>query len=248
MGIFQAVFYIPLYNLLIWFYEILPFGGIGLAIIVLTIVIKGLLFPLTYKTLQSQKAMKELQPKINAIREKHKDDKEKQAQELMKVYKENQVNPFASCLPLLIQLPIFFALYRVLRDGLGDVNADLLYSFMPNPGVIDAMWLGIDLAEISILLAVLAAAAQFLQVKTTMAMKPPTEVQGSSGAMDENMAANMSKMMMYFLPGMTLIIGVTSLPGGLMLYWLATTFITVLLYWIFVNEKKPWDKLVKKKK
>jgi YidC/Oxa1 family membrane protein insertase len=247
MGIFNAVFYQPLYNLLIWFYEVLPFGGIGLAIIVLTIVIKGVLFPLTYKTLQGQKGMRDLQPKIKAIREKYKDDKEKQAQELMAVYKDNKVNPFASCLPLIVQLPIFFALYRVLRDGLGEINMELLYAFIPNPGTIDAMWLGIDLAEVSILLAVLAAAAQYVQVKTTMAMKPPADVSGSSGAMDENMAANMSKMMLYFMPAMTLIIGVTSLPGGLMLYWLATTFITVLLYWIFVNEKKPWSKLLKKK-
>ncbi len=242
MEFFHVLFYQPLYNLLVWFYDVLPFGGIGLAIILLTIVIKGLLFPLTYKTMQGQKGMRELQPKINALREKYKDDKEKQAQELMKVYKDNKVNPFSSCLPLIVQLPIFFALYRVLRDGLGTIDPEVLYPFVSNPGTVDAMLWGINLAEVSILLAVLAAGAQYVQVKTTMAMKPPAEVKGSAGAMDENMAANMSKMMLYFMPAMTLIIGVTSLPGGLMLYWLATTFITVLLYKIFLNDKKDAKK------
>jgi YidC/Oxa1 family membrane protein insertase len=242
MEFFHTLFYQPLYNLLVWFYDVLPFGGIGLAIILLTIVIKGLLFPLTYKTMQGQKGMRELQPKINALREKYKDDKEKQAQELMKVYKDNKVNPFSSCLPLIVQLPIFFALYRVLRDGLGTIDPEVLYPFVSNPGTVDAMLWGINLAEVSILLAVLAAGAQYIQVKTTMAMKPPAEVKGSSGAMDENMAANMSKMMLYLMPAMTLIIGVTSLPGGLMLYWLATTFITVLLYKIFLNDKKDVKK------
>lgn len=239
MDLFYTIFYAPLYNLLVFFYDLYPAAGIGLAIIIVTLLIKGILFPFTFQSLKGQRAMQELQPKIAKIREEYKDDKEKMAQELMAVYKNNNVNPFSSCLPLLIQLPIFFALFRVLRDGITEVKADLLYSFIPAPEVIDSMFLGmIDLAEISIPLALLAAVAQYFQVKRTMAQKPVQEVKGSSGAMDENMAANMSKMMLYFMPAITLVIGVTSLPGGVMLYWLSTTFLTVALYSIFLPKKK----------
>lgn len=236
---FYTIFYEPLYNLLVFFYDLFPSAGIGLAIILVTLLIKGILFPFTFKSLKSQRSMQELQPKIAKIREELKDDKEKMAQELMAVYKDNNVNPFSSCLPLLIQLPIFFALFRVLRDGITEVKADMLYSFIPAPDVIDAMFLGmINLAEVSIPLAVLAAIAQYFQVKKTMAQKPAKEVKGSSGAMDEGMMANMNKMMLYFMPAITLMIGVTSLPGGVMLYWLSTTFLTLVLYSIFLKAPK----------
>ncbi len=238
MGIFNVVFYQPIYNLLVYLYDVLPFGGIGLAIIIVTILIKGILFPFTFKMLKSQRAMQEIQPKIAAIREKYKDDREKMAMELMEVYKENNVNPMASCLPLLIQLPIFWALYRALRDGVGEIDPELLYSFVPNPGAIESMFLGINLAEVSIILAVLAAIAQYFQVKRTMAARPIKEVAKKEGAKDEALMANMNKMMLYFLPAMTLVIGMTSLPGGVMLYWLATTFLTVILYSIFLPKKK----------
>lgn len=239
MNIFFTVLYQPIYNLLVLFYDILPLNDIGLAIILLTLIIKGILFPFTFKTLKSQRDMQAIQPKIAQIREQYKDDKEKMAAELMNVYKNNNVNPLASCLPLLIQLPIFIALFRVLRDGLGTVNADILYSFIPNPEVMNTMFLGlIDLTAISIPLAILAAIAQFYQAKQTMARKPAKEVEGKPGTQDEMMAANMSKMMLYFIPIMTLVIGITSLPGGVMLYWLATTLLTVVLYSIFLPKQK----------
>lgn len=239
MELFHIIFYIPLYNLLVFCYDLFPTAGIGLAIIIVTVLIKGLLFPFTFSSLKSQRSMQELQPKIAKIREDYKDDKEKMAQELMAVYKDNNVNPFASCLPLLIQLPIFFALYQVLRDGLGEVKVDLLYGFVHAPEVIDSVFLGmVDLAKISITLAVLAAVAQYFQVKQTMAKKPEKEVKGSTGAMDENMMASMNKMMLYFMPAITLMIGSTSLPGGVMLYWLSTTFITLALYALFVKKPK----------
>lgn len=238
MNWFTVVFEQPFYNLLVWLYDVIPGADIGIAIIIITILVKGVLFPLTFKSMKSQKAMQDIQPKINAIREKYKDDKEKQAQELMSVYKDNNVNPFASCLPLLIQLPIFIALFRVLRAGLGEINTDMLYSFVANPGTIDPMFLGfINLAEISIPLAILAAIAQYFQAKRTITQRPPSEVKGQAGSLDENMMASMNKMMLYFLPAMSLVIGVTSLPGGVMLYWCVTTALTVALYAIFLPKK-----------
>ncbi|ABC64219.1 membrane protein insertase YidC [Erythrobacter litoralis] len=89
-------------------------GNFGVAIILLTVIIRGLLFPIAQKQFGSMAAMKAVQPKMKAIQEKYKDDKQKQQQEIMALYKEEKVNPLAGCLPLLIQIPIFFALYKVL--------------------------------------------------------------------------------------------------------------------------------------
>lgn len=239
MGLFETIFYQPLYNLLVFLYDLMPWGGIGLAIIAVTVIIKGVLFPLTFKTLRAQKELQEIQPQINEVREKYKDDKEKQAKELMAIYKEHNVNPFASCLPLLIQLPIFLALFRVLQAGVGEINQEMLYSFVKNPGMMDPIFLGIfDLAKVSIPLAVLTAIAQYFQVKQTMRKRVPATVRKESGAMDEDMAAQMNRMMLYFMPGLTLIIGTTSLPGGVMLYWLVTTVLTVILYKLFLSKKQ----------
>ena len=238
MNFFTVTIYQPLYNLLVWLYDVLPGADIGFAIIVMTIIVKGLLFPLTFKQMKSQKEMQEIQPKIKEIQETYKDDKEKLAQELMKVYKDHNVNPFAACLPLIIQLPIFIGLFQVLRDGFKEVNVSLLYPFVENPGAIDPMFVGaVNLAEVSIPLVILAAVAQYLQMKFTIARRVDSSVRKESGAMDEDMTARMNKMMMYMMPVMTLIIG-TTLPSGLMLYWLVTTVLTIALYFVFLKEKK----------
>ncbi|MDP2631217.1 MAG: YidC/Oxa1 family membrane protein insertase [Candidatus Uhrbacteria bacterium] len=240
MELFHTIFYIPLYNFLVWLYVVLPVADIGLAIIIITVVIKGILFPLTFRSLKSQRDMQAIQPKIKEIREKYKDEKEKMASELMAIYKNNNVNPMASCLPLLIQLPIFIALYNVLRDGFGAIQTDILYGFVHAPEMLNPISFGIiDLSAISIPLAVLAAIAQYFQVKKTMTQRPMKSLREKEGAKDEDMMANMNRMMLYFMPVITLMIGSTSLPGGVMLYWLVTTGLTILLYSIFLKQPKP---------
>lgn len=238
MGIFFTAFYQPLYNLLVFLYDVSPIATIGIPIIVVTVLIKGILFPLTFKSLKSQRTMAEMQPRIKKIREEYKDDKEKMSQELLAVYKEHNVNPLSSCLPLLIQLPIFFALFRVLRDGLGQVNTDILYSFVSNPGTINTMFLGMDLAAISIPLAILTAVAQYFQAKQNITRRPAPDIRNKEGAKDEDMMASMNKSMIYMIPAISLIAGVTSLQAGVMLYWLSTTVLTYILYAIFLPHKK----------
>src|SRR5262245_35472412 len=112
--IFSVVLYQPLYNLLVFLYDLLPWGGLGLAITLVTIIVKGAVFPLTFKSMKAQKQLQEVQPKIAAIKAQYKDDKEAMAKELMATYKENKVNPFASCLPTILQLVVFITLFRVL--------------------------------------------------------------------------------------------------------------------------------------
>ncbi|MFC1721839.1 YidC/Oxa1 family membrane protein insertase, partial [Patescibacteria group bacterium] len=124
MTIYNEVLYKPLFNALVFFYNLVPweYWAIGLAIIMLTVILKAALYSMSAKSIIAQREMQKLQPKMNDIKAKYKNDKEKQSREMMKFYKENKINPFSSCLPLLIQLPILIALYWVFRKGLTDPN------------------------------------------------------------------------------------------------------------------------------
>lgn len=235
INIFNIVLYQPLLNLLVFFYNIIPYHDIGISIILLTLVIRLLLFPLTLKSLKVQKGMQELQPKIEELKKKYKDQKDIMSQELMKLYKEEKVSPFSSCLPILLQIPILWALFKVFNTGLKSDALTGIYSFIANPGALNHVSFGFfDLSRPDYVLAALAALAQFFQSKM-MPMKRP-EVKGE-GSKDEDMAAVMNKQMMYFMPVMTFIIGVT-LPGGLSLYWLLSTLTMLLQQWYFLRNHK----------
>ncbi|OGH74010.1 MAG: hypothetical protein A3G00_02210, partial [Candidatus Magasanikbacteria bacterium RIFCSPLOWO2_12_FULL_43_12] len=200
------------------------------------VLIKLALYPLTASSIKSQKALTDLQPKLDVIKKEFKDDKQRLAQETMKLYKENKVNPMASCLPLLIQLPILIALYYVLQRGLTATNFDTLYSFVKSPDQINTISVGlVDLKNSNIILAVLAGAAQFWQAKMMMRKKAPKEA--GEGAKDENMMSMMNKQMLYMMPIMTVFIGM-KLPGGLTLYWLLSTVLTVAQQAVVFKHQK----------
>src|SRR3989338_3406607 len=133
MNPFTILFYQPILNLLVWLHNIIPGDDFGWAIIALTILIKIILLPLSAKSLRSQKALQEIQPKVEAIKAKQKDNKEMLGKEMMLLYKNEKVSPFSSCLPLLIQLPFLFAIFKVLRDGLQNGALDKLYPFIAAP-------------------------------------------------------------------------------------------------------------------
>ena len=139
---FNLLFYQPLFNLLVFLYNFLPGHDIGLAIVVLTIIVKALLYPLSLKGLRAQKALSDLQPKLESLKKKYKDNKEKLAQEMIKLYKAEKVNPLSSCFPLLIQFPFLLAIFKVFQNGFLEENLSLLYSFIPNPGVINPISFG----------------------------------------------------------------------------------------------------------
>ena len=234
-NIFFVALYQPLYNLLVLLYDLLPWGGVGLSIILVTVLVKVAVFPLTFKSMKLQKEMQELQPKISEIKVKYKDNQEQMAKELMGVYKAHKVNPFASCLPTILQLVIFITLYRVLLDGIDTVNADTLYPFVHNPGDMAHIFLGMNLAEISIPLAILSGIMQYFQARQMVTRRPPAAARQASGALDEDVTASMNKMMLYVLPVMMLVLGVTTLPGGTTLYIFVSTLLTYLLYAVFIK-------------
>jgi YidC/Oxa1 family membrane protein insertase len=222
--LFNTILYNPLFNLIVVLYNLIPGQDFGVVVIVITILIKIILYPLTASSIKSQRALQELQPKIEALKAEYKNDAQKMTQATMKLYRENRVSPFSSCLPLLIQLPVLLALYYVLRDGLAGADFTRLYPFVSNPGAINSVSFGfLDLAKPSVWLAVLAGIVQFAQAKMFVRPKPAAV----SGARDENMMSMMNKQMLYFMPIITVVIG-AQLPGALTLYW----FVSTLLVWL----------------
>jgi len=232
--IFNEILYQPLFNLLVFFYNVIPGHDFGVAIILITLLIRTILFPLSRKSIKSRKALEELQPKIKEIQKKYK-EKEEQARELMKFYKENKITPASGCLPLLIQLPILIALYRVFMTVTDSVNLRLLYPFVKNPGSLDPSFLNIvDLSIPSIFLAILAGVFQFFQSK--IMFKSPTST-GSQKREQKmvNIQKTMGRQMTYFMPLLTIFIAL-KLPAGLPLYWAVSTLLGIGEY-LLINRQ-----------
>lgn len=246
--LFNEIIYKPIYNLLVFVYSVVPLHDFGIAIIIVTVIIKFILIPLSKKQIESQKKMQELQPKIKEIQAKYKNDKEKQSRALMELYKEKKTNPFSGCLPLVVQLVFLIAIYRVLFNisnaGLA-IDAAGLYPFISNPGQVNHMFLGImDLSSVinfsnlslrnlpQIILIILAAFSQYVQTKMLMAKQ-----ESAGGQKKENdLSQIMSKQMLYLGPVLTLFIGI-KFPAGLALYWLVSTvFMIVQQYYLQKKE------------
>jgi len=228
--------YQPILNLVIFLYNNIPGHDLGVVIVVLTLIIRIILYPLAQKSIEGQKALNDLQPKVDEIKKKYANNKEEMGKAMMEAYKENKVNPFSSCLPLLVQLPFLIAVFQVFRDNFSAKALGLVYPFIYRPESIHSISLGfVDLSKPVIVLAVLAGLAQFWQAKMMMTKRPPIK---SEGAKDEDMMAIMNKQMLYFMPALTVFIGIT-LPGGLTLYWFVTTVFQALQqYYLFHKTKK----------
>lgn len=232
ISIFNVFLYQPLFNALVFLYQFLPGKDFGIAIISLTLVIRIALYPLMLKSIRSQKALSELQPRIQEVQQKYKNDKEQQAKEIMALYQKEKINPFGGCFPLLIQLPILIALYRVFWRGMSPEAMSYLYSFVPNPGEINPTFLGlINLAEPNLALAFLAGICQFFQTKMMMSKnKKPT---GAKGQMSQ-FADVMQKQMLYFFPLFTVFI-LWKLPSAIGLYWLIIALFSILQQYLVLR-------------
>lgn len=225
--IFNQVLIYPLLNLLVFFYNYIP--DVGVVIILLTVIVRLILLPSFHRSLKHQKALADLQPKMNEVREKYKDDKERQAKALMELYAIHKVNPLSSCLPLLIQLPILIALYQVFIRSLNGGDLVGIYSFVPRPDHIDPMFLHlINLKDKNFWMPAIASLLQYWQSKITMPKTPS----------QDQMSKMMSMQAMYMFPILTFFIGL-QLPAGLTLYWIVTTLFGIgQQYYILRKETK----------
>lgn len=236
MSFFTAILTQPLFNALMFLYEALPGRDIGIAIIVLTVAIKLLLYFPSLSAIRSQRSLQAMQPKIDALRKQFAGNKEELSRRLMAAYREHRVNPLSSCLPVLIQLPILIALYQVFIAGLRTdpsthvlvpESLSLLYPSLRDTFAtqeINGFFLGfVDLTKTgNVILAVLTGAAQFFQSRMLQSKKQPAV----PGAQDENIASSVSRQMTYFFPVITVIFSF-QFPAGLALYWLTSTLFTI---------------------
>jgi YidC/Oxa1 family membrane protein insertase len=231
---FTTILYIPLYNLLIFLVWATPGHSLGIAIIILTILIRFALLPASLKAAKAQARLQLLQPEMNRIKKEIKDQKA-QGQALMDLYKKEGVSPFGSCLPLLIQLPILIVLYQVFRSGVDTSNFNLLYSFIPRPESISANFLGLNLSKPELwVLPLLAGASQFVLSRM---MTPPAPKNDKPGGADPMVMA--SKQMLYIFPVITVIFA-RSMPAALVLYWIITTIFGIFQQ-IYVNKSIKSD-------
>jgi len=228
--IWHTFFFDPIYNGLIFFIDVIPGGDVGLAIIVTVVLVKLFLLPLSIKAAKTQKIMREIDPKLREIKEKHKDNREAQAQAMMAIYREAGMNPFASLFLVLLQIPIIIALYFSVWSGGGvalpEINIDLLYSFLSVPGEVSMNFLGlIDISEKNAVLAVLAGLTQYYQVKLASPALPPTDPNKTPELKDE-LIRNMQLQMRYVLP---IIIAVVSyfMSAAIALYFVVSNLVAI---------------------
>ncbi len=246
-----TIFVQPEINLLVFFYSAIPGHDFGVAIILLTVVVRLIVWPLQSKTLRNQKAMNKLQPEIAKIKEKYKNDPAKINAMTMELYKEKEINPLSSCLPTLIQLPLLFALFYAIQPFGNAAYVDVtnhaaglwknIYPWLRDmPFVKEALsqpfstdLFGIiNLTKPNWILAFIAAGLQFVQSKMIMPKKNLDATQ------------KMFNQTLYIFPVMTFIIGL-SFPAALPLYWIVQTLMMILQQYLIMHrdvEKLEEDK------
>lgn len=236
-ALWNTIFYQPIYNILIFIINNVTFGDVGFAIILVTIIIKLILSPLTKKSIKSQILMKKMEPEIKLIK-KNFPNKEEQAKKTFELYKKYGTNPFSGCLVVLIQLPVIFALYFVFLKGLS-LDTGLIYSFLDKPDVIHTNFLGlIELGgkSKSIVLALLAGLTQFIQGYLASPIKAKPKVgdvevlTGDKKTFQDELANSMQTNIKYFLPIVIAFIS-WQISAAVALYFVISNIFTIAQEW-----------------
>lgn len=245
--LFTGLFYRPIYNGLIFLAYIAPNNDLGIAIILLTILIRTILLVPSQKSMKSQRRMQELQPRLNKIKEQHKGDQARIAAETMAVWKEAKISPFGSCLPILMQFPFLIALFYVIRNGLNPDNTFMLYAQYNNFALSDINTGLFGILDLTIpnyyVLPVIIGGLQFIQMKLSFA----NSAKKQDGQPVKNEMAMANNMMLYLMPVMIAIF-TASLPAGVGIYW-GTSTLYGIIQQVFVNKgskkKDPEEPTVK---
>lgn len=227
---FYSFFYNPIYNALVTLVALVPGSDVGIAVILLTIVIRLILLPFSLSAARTQLAMKTIEPKLKALKEKYKGDKEKEALETLALYREEKINPFASILMVFIQIPVLLALYWVfLHEPFTTVNMARLYSFTPIPDSASILFLGlISVMGKSMVLAVVAGITQYLQAH--MALKGTMKVAPTSTGMQADFQKVMGMQLKYVFPFLIGVISYTT-SSAIALYFITTNIAGAIQEW-----------------
>lgn len=239
--LWNIIIYKPLYNALVGLIDVLPGANIALAVIILTVIVKVLMLPLNKKSIKSQMAMKEIEPELNKIKKDY-PDKQIQAQKTMALYKERGVNPFSGCLVILFQFPIIIALYVIFTKGIngGVIDPSLLYSFIKIPSEIGLNFLGTQVIEKNLIIAILVAVSQYFSLKQINDLNKPKEgtIIDPNEKLDfaQEFSKNMTKNMTYTLP---VIIGIVSyqVSAAVALYFLTSNIVSIVQQTLILRKK-----------
>lgn len=240
---FNTLLVNPLYNGFVFLLNIIPNSDAGVGIVLFTIIISLVIYPLSKKALTTQAKTKQYDGELKELKTKYANNKEEQARAIMAFYKEKGINPLSSLFLVFIQLPIIIALYYVFaRAGLPEIDAGRLYSFIHAPEAVSIMFLGfLDISKKSFFLALAAAAAQFVQGWYSPALSVPTskpiDKKTNKPSFEESFATGMRLQVRYFLPGIIFLISY-HYSGVIALY-----FATRSLF-MFVQElimRKGWQ-------
>lgn len=242
INLWNTFLYEPIYNALIFIINNVTFGDVGFAIVIVTILVKVILFPLTKKSARSQILMKKMEPEIKKIKQDY-PNKEEQAKKTLELYKKYGTNPFSGCLVVLLQMPVIFALYYVFYEGL-KIDESLIYSFIQIPTTLSTNFLGIfELGEKSLFLGVLTGLSQFIQGylassvknKQIEIIKDNDSVKDKKADFQEQLSDSMQMNVKYILP---VFIGFIAwkISAAVALYWTVSNIFTILQEW-YIRRK-----------
>lgn len=234
LAFFKITLYEPLYNALVFLSSIVPGNDLGVAIILLTVLVKIVLYPLYHKTLITQHKMREINPTLKEIKNNKQLSKEEQTKKILALYKEHGLNPFTGFFVLLIQLPIVITLFYVFKDSLS-LHPDLLYSFTKVPETLNIVFLNIfDITQRSYIFAILAGLTQFFQIKLSIPPLPKPE-KDKPRSFEEDFQRSMNLQMRYFMPIVIVFVSFT-LPAAIALYWTSNNILGIF-HELWVKKK-----------
>lgn len=228
---FETFLVQPIYNGFVFLVGIMPQGDVGLAIIALTVIVRAVFYPAFTASIRTQMGMQAVQGDLDEINKKYKDNPEERTKRTMALFKQHKVRPFASLVALIVQLPVFFALYLAFfREGLPNINHTLLYPFMSAPDVVSVSFFGLLdlLATGNILLSVIVGATQYAAIHFTLTRMG----NGASAQSPERVAAQKMQrhLMLYFMPSLMAVISY-SFPAAVGLYFTAGNLISLAQEW-----------------
>jgi YidC/Oxa1 family membrane protein insertase len=228
VSFFTTVFYQPIYNVLVFLMTVLPWADAGIIIILVTIIVRLALFPLSQKSIRTQLKMKDITPELEAIKLKYGNDKQEQAKQTMAFYKQKGVNPFSGFFAILIQFPIIISLYQIFyKGGISKIDPSLLYGFVHAPShTVSMVFLGfISLINKNIIFALLAAVTQFFQAQIITPAQPPV-VAGAKPSIGNDLARSMTFQSKYVFPILIFFIAY-AVSAAVSLYWIVSNTFSI---------------------
>lgn len=221
---FDTFFYEPIYNLVAMVLSFVPLHDIGTAIVLVTLIVKAFLLPINISALRTQYLMKKVEPEMKEIKELQKKDPQEAAKKMVEMYRREKINPFSSIFGIILQIPIFFALYFVFSKGLIS-DAESLYSFVTFPDNLHTVAFGIfDVTEKNIVVALLAGLSSFVLAKRQTESMVSTTTKGEESFQDHLMKS-MKIQLLYVIPIIVAFSGMI-LPSALALYWLVSNVVS----------------------